>query len=141
MIEFKSICDRTKDFTGICKYPLTRSGGHVICHYKSGKLHNDSGPSLIFPDGREFFFYEGVEFVFKEFEYVYLVPNNFTGICRTKNDGAIRHYKRGLMHRVDGPAIEYTDGSKDWIYEQDCFGTNDAYTNETWQEFVKTLKK
>ena len=32
--------------------------------------------------------------------------------------GSIYYYRRGLLHREDGPAIEYTDGSKYW-YQND----------------------
>ena len=31
-------------------------------------------------------------------------------------DGTVRWYNAdGKLHRVNGPAIEYTDGSKDWF--------------------------
>jgi hypothetical protein len=26
-------------------------------------------------------------------------------------------YKNGLLHRIDGPAVEYSDGYKQWYYE------------------------
>jgi len=30
-------------------------------------------------------------------------------------DGNIRYYnEKGQLHRLDGPAVEYTDGSKEW---------------------------
>jgi hypothetical protein len=28
--------------------------------------------------------------------------------------GTVRWYQNNLLHRLDGPAIEYADGSKDW---------------------------
>jgi hypothetical protein len=32
----------------------------------------------------------------------------------TDEHGTIKHYKNGEQHRLDGPAIEYTDGFKAW---------------------------
>ena len=29
-------------------------------------------------------------------------------------DGTIKWYKNGLLHREDGPAIEWADGGKEW---------------------------
>ena len=31
-----------------------------------------------------------------------------------KIDGDVYHLKNGRPHRLDGPAIEYSDGGKDW---------------------------
>ena len=45
------------------------------------------------------------------------VPNDFTGVCRTKDDGAIRYYLNGQLHRIDGPATEYPSGNKYWHKE------------------------
>lgn len=33
------------------------------------------------------------------------------------NDGSIKWYKNGLYHRVDGPALEYSNGDKYWFVE------------------------
>ena len=30
------------------------------------------------------------------------------------DDGTRKWYSDGLYHRVDGPAVEYADGSKEW---------------------------
>ena len=34
----------------------------------------------------------------------------------TDADGTVRHYDHGMIHREDGPAVEYADGSKDWYW-------------------------
>ncbi len=41
------------------------------------------------------------------------LPNDFTGIAKLKN-GTTEYYLNGLLHRLDGPAIEYSNGAKEW---------------------------
>lgn len=50
----------------------------------------------------------------QEFEERWKVPMNFTGKCKIKEDGTVRYYLKGSLHRLDGPALEYPDGSKFW---------------------------
>lgn len=33
----------------------------------------------------------------------------------TVEDGTVKHYCHGQLHRVDGPAVEYIDGSYEWL--------------------------
>ena len=40
-------------------------------------------------------------------------PFNFTGIVHYSN-GTKRWLKNGLLHRIDGPAIDLLDGHKEW---------------------------
>jgi hypothetical protein len=47
---------------------------------------------------------------------LYSVPENFTGIVKTKNRD-IHWYKEGKFHREDGPAIEFVDGENHWYKE------------------------
>ena len=54
-------------------------------------------------------------------------------------DGTKRWYKNGFLHREDGPAIEYADGKKDWYLDDKCYGDDDDFTNDSWIKFVKTL--
>ena len=35
----------------------------------------------------------------------------------TDEDGNVRYYKNGLLHREDGPAIEYVSGYKSWFFD------------------------
>lgn len=44
------------------------------------------------------------------------IPSNFTGIVEYDNKSK-RWYKKGLLHRIDGPAIEWEDETKDWFLE------------------------
>ena len=34
--------------------------------------------------------------------------------CTIDDDGTKRWYLNGVLHRTDGPAVEYTNGSKKW---------------------------
>ena len=48
-------------------------------------------------------------------------------------------YKNGLRHRQDGPAIEYPSGAKRWYLNGKFYGIDNDFTNESWIKFVKTL--
>ena len=50
-----------------------------------------------------------------EFDSWENVPKNFTGVCVTKDDGDIRYYLDGKLHRLDGPAVERVSGMKHWF--------------------------
>jgi hypothetical protein len=41
------------------------------------------------------------------------IPGGFTGIVEYP-DGDKYWHKEGFRHRIDGPAIEWADGSKEW---------------------------
>jgi hypothetical protein len=41
-----------------------------------------------------------------------IIPKNYTGSIETTD--AIKWYLNGKLHREDGPAIEYADGTKEW---------------------------
>lgn len=41
------------------------------------------------------------------------IPKNFTGIAEYPN-GDRECYKEGKLHREDGPAVEYSNGEKEW---------------------------
>lgn len=46
-------------------------------------------------------------------------------------DGSEFWYHNGLMHRENGPAVEYTDGTKYWYLEGRCM------TKEDWDGALK----
>jgi hypothetical protein len=45
------------------------------------------------------------------------IPNGFTGIVEYEDGDRKEWYKEGNLHREDGPAREYSDGSKTWYKE------------------------
>ena len=53
-------------------------------------------------------------------------------------DGGKWWYKNGKIHREEGPAFE-RNGRKQWWLNNNFYGTNDDFTNESWQRFIKTL--
>jgi hypothetical protein len=48
----------------------------------------------------------------------------------------VRHYKNGTFHNENGPAIEYTDGSKFWLLEGVHYGSE-----KYWKIEVEKLKQ
>jgi hypothetical protein len=44
------------------------------------------------------------------------IPDNFTGVAECLN-GSKEYYKEGELHRLNGPACEYSGGNKYWYIE------------------------
>ena len=92
--------------------------------YKEGNLHREDGPAVEFKDGNKLWYLEGYiytkeeynsklnnEKVYTEEEFKKLSVNKRTGCVKYAN-GDKRWFKKGELHREDGPAIEYADGEK-----------------------------
>jgi len=45
-----------------------------------------------------------------------MIPSKDQPICETDEDGDKRWTLNGLLHREDGPALEYTNGSTLWYH-------------------------
>ena len=54
-------------------------------------------------------------------------------------DGSKFWYVNNRLHREDGPAIEYSNGGKGWFLNHKCYGVDNKFTNESWKKFIKTL--
>jgi len=54
-------------------------------------------------------------------------------------DGTKSWYKNGIPHREDGPAVEYPNGTKYWYLNGRMYGYNNDFTNKSWKSFIKTL--
>lgn len=50
----------------------------------------------------------------QEFEDIHSIPPLFTGKCKIKKVSLIAYYLDGQLHRLDGPALEWLDGTKRW---------------------------
>jgi len=50
------------------------------------------------------------------------IPENYTGIAEYES-GNKYWYKEDLLHRIDGPAIEYSDGRKEWYIDGEQFNS------------------
>ena len=42
------------------------------------------------------------------------IPNRFTGVCYREDREKICYYLEGLLHREDGPAVVYDNGTQEW---------------------------
>jgi hypothetical protein len=51
---------------------------------------------------------------------VIMLNNNNQPICETDKYGDKRWYFNGMLHRVDGPAAEYANGTKYWCLNGQC---------------------
>jgi uncharacterized protein YlzI (FlbEa/FlbD family) len=63
------------------------------------------------------------------------VPDDFTGIIE-ESDGYKEWYQNGFLHRLDGPAIEYSNGTKSYFINGKRFDSQ-----ESWQEEVDKINE
>ena len=80
---------------------------------KEGKLHREDGPVVESLDGTKEWFVDGKNLTEQQFnDYV----NSKSTMIVEKDGTKIWKNKEGQYHRVDGPAIEYASGSKEWYF-------------------------
>ena len=68
------------------------------------------------------------------------------GLLHREDGPAIEYFngtkywcKNGKLHREDGPAIEYITGETEWCLNGKYYGYDNDFTNESWIKFIKTL--
>ena len=66
-----------------------------------GKLHNPSGPAVLYPNGTREWFVDGM-------------PHRLDGPAISRKNGRQEWWLNGLRHRTDGPAIILKNGWKEW---------------------------
>jgi hypothetical protein len=92
--------------------------------YINDKPHRLDGPAMIGANGLKSWWIDGTRYTEEEFNKIvankpkefissYYVPDNFSGVCKIIS-GDICHYKDGKLHHTDGPAVEYSNGIKEW---------------------------
>lgn len=52
------------------------------------------------------------------------------------NNGGKVWYQNGLIHRLDGPALEYSDGTNDWYYKGQLI---ECDSQEEFEKLIKLL--
>ena len=56
--------------------------------------------------------------------------------CRVDSKGAVRYYNvLGQLHRVHGPAVEYSDGHRAWYIN------GKELTEAEWQQVVASMER
>ena len=87
--------------------------------YRNGLLHREDGPAIEHVDGYKAWYRNGVKVEpFTES----MDPDELEALATsvmgpqpvTDEDGTVRWYWKGRLHREDGPAIEDVDGYKAW---------------------------
>lgn len=85
-------------------------------------------------------FIKKVKTIYKKSIYNAPRKENFTGIIKDKRHGKA-NYVNGVIHKEDGPAIEYENGTCSWYYKGVCYSWDNDFTVETWIIFVENLKR
>ena len=84
--------------------------------YLNGVFHREDGPAIEYPDGAKSWYINGVDLTEVEFNNRNKVELTLEDIAEKFNDnGDIRWFLNGKLHRTDGPAVEYSDGTKSWF--------------------------
>lgn len=96
----------------------------VLFHRIAAKIISSNNR---FPD-------RGPDFI-DDFEYEYWYLDNKQEIIRD-NFNNIRWYKNEVLHREDGPAVFYSNGSKSWWLNGKCY-REDGPKPENWDELVE----
>ena len=140
---------------------ITRSGNTYW--YKHGQLHREDGPAIESNNGEKKYWIEGVQLTEEEFEEEQLGPileqpqiDEFgTEIWRNK-DGKLHRdnnlpamifkdrnklfYKNGELHRLNGPAIEYIDGTKKYWIEGVQLTEDEFKDSMDWEQFKEPIE-
>lgn len=77
----------------------------------------------------------------KIFDNIYVVPNNFNGVCKIIKNNSINYFKNGTRHKEDGPAIEYENGECSWYFKDGLYGIDDQFTVQSWMIFIEELQR
>ena len=72
------------------------------------------------------------------------VPENFTGVVKDRyvSDGAIfatLYYWKGMLHRVDGPAITYASGLTYWYFKGEKVTPQQLFEQLTVEQKEKAI--
>jgi len=74
-----------------------------------------------------------------KFYYLDYLLHRLDGPAVEFSNGNKYWYKHGNLHREDGPAKEYANGDKCWYLYHICYGKNNDFSTSSWISFVKTL--
>ena len=88
--------------------------------YQNGLLHNDNGPAVVCPDGTKAWYQNGklhalvyLDGTKRWFQHGQL--HNDNGPAVVFPDGTKLWYRNGLLHNDNGPAIVWPNGRKSWF--------------------------
>jgi hypothetical protein len=96
-----------------------RDGGPAIetatyAHwYKNGKLHREDGPAADYNSGSKQWFLDGIEYTEADFKK----KTGPKSTMHVDGEGNEIWSINGIIHREDGPAVEYVNGDKTWYHD------------------------
>lgn len=84
--------------------------------YLYGKRHREDGPAIEYGDGNKSWYIDGQNLTEKEFDERTQQESSSTNSTKKVFEDGTKKWrnKDGQYHRQDGPAIEWSGGSKEW---------------------------
>jgi len=106
---------------------ITKNNTNYLYKYiLFGKLHNESGPAIIYEDGTKKWYYNSklhnesgparIDENGDKYWYIHGKLHNESGPAIIDEDGTKKWYYCGKLHNESGPAIIDEDGHKEWYY-------------------------
>ena len=81
------------------------TNGKIIYRNEHGKLHNENGPAVVWPDGGKDYYINGE-------------LHNENGPAVVESDGKMEFWVNGNLHNENGPAVVWPDGHEEhWMYD------------------------
>jgi hypothetical protein len=80
--------------------------------YVEGKRHRTDGPAVEHTDGDKSWYVEGEEYTEEEFK-----KKMSSEVIKKEFDNRVEYHLNGKLHRTDGPACEYANGTKYWYID------------------------
>ena len=127
--------------------------GNLVKYFYKGKLHRADGPAVCDDDYQEWYLYgkrhreDGPSINLKNLKVFHIDGETIDAddiddddnctklygqfVQKIKTPVSLLWYQHGQLHREDGPAVEYSNGVKEY-----CFCGNDY----TYEEYIELLK-
>lgn len=77
--------------------------------FRNGKFHREDGPAIEWADGSKAWYLNGMQVTEED-----VMGKSESTMTADSNGNKFWKNENGLLHRTDGPAIEYANGTKVW---------------------------
>ena len=114
--------------------------------YRNGRLHREDGPAVEYANGDTVWWYKGIlagkggkpdPTLWARLTAVEFNGGPLLNGCVVELSGLKSWYKDDKLHREDGPAVEYAEGSNEWYFNGNYLDSNEEGFWELWDLLTK----